>query len=184
MFLDINDKLVVPGLLQALQDKDFNVRANAAYACGRIGDKSLIVNLQKIFDSDENPLVKIATAYSLVVLNAPDKDSKFNFIVKHLNSEDRNLFYGVVKILVEIGDKSAIPPLKKFIHKELRITAPTFGLWVHKTIVSIATSPTAPMTTGGLMWVHKIITCGVLPTMVLTFGRWDKKIAALTAILV
>ncbi len=66
-------KVAGPALLKVLKDPSSDARAAAAYALGRIGDRSAIKELTNVIE-DENPMVRLGSAWALLHLEPHNDD--------------------------------------------------------------------------------------------------------------
>ena len=107
-------------LIRKLQDKNYKVRVEAAYALGELGksDKAVIDALMEaLHDEDHN--VRMLAAYALRELGKSDK-AAIDALMRVLHDEDYNVRSGAAVALGELGksDKVVIDALMKALHDE------------------------------------------------------------------
>jgi hypothetical protein len=96
-------------LIKALKDKDWNVRYDAAYALGDIGDKRAVEPLIKAL-GDEHMDVRYAAVYALAKIG--DKRA-VEPLIKALKDKEGYVRDIAAEALGNIGDKRAVEPLIK-----------------------------------------------------------------------
>ncbi|WP_208338938.1 HEAT repeat domain-containing protein, partial [Aetokthonos hydrillicola] len=97
----------VPGLIQLLQDPEWNVRYSAADALGKIGDKSAIPGLIQLL---EHPAWNVRERAADALGKIGDK-SAIPGLIQLLEHPEWDVRYRAADALGKIGDKSAIPGL-------------------------------------------------------------------------
>jgi len=103
----IGDPQATPALIQALQDKDRDVRRAAAEALGQIGDRQAIPALiEALKDEDEG--VRRAAAEALEKIGDPQATPA---LIQALQDKDRDVRRAAAKALGKIGDRQAVPAL-------------------------------------------------------------------------
>jgi HEAT repeat protein len=97
----------VKGLINALKDKDINVRGDAAEALGKIGDSRAVEPLIEALKD----IVEFIAIESLRKIGEPAIDP----LIKALKNKDTLIRSGAARALGEIRDKRAIEPLTEAI---------------------------------------------------------------------
>jgi HEAT repeat protein len=100
----------LPMLVHALNDPDRGVRAEAADALKRIGDRSTGYDLFKRLKVEEDPEVRF---WLLVGLGRTQYASALPALADALADANRGSRYQVARALAHIGDKAALPALRQ-----------------------------------------------------------------------
>jgi len=109
---NLGDHLAVEPLIESLKDKDYMVKQNAADALGKLKDISSIDPLIKVMSDGA---VRKHAAFALVEIGSPALDSLAKALQTNPDEEVRRM---MVLILSDIGDKRAVPALKKALGDE------------------------------------------------------------------
>ena len=106
----------VPALIQALQDVDPTVRANAANALIRIGTPEAIESVLPVLKQvlqNEDPTVRANAANALIQIGTPEAiESVLTVLKQALQNEDPAVRTNVAKLLEKIGTPEALKILK------------------------------------------------------------------------
>ena len=106
----------VPALIQALQDVDPTVRANAANALIRIGTPEAIKSVLPVLRQalqNEDPAVRANVANALIQIGTPEAiESVLTVLKQALQNEDSAVRANVAKLLEKIGTPEALKILK------------------------------------------------------------------------
>ncbi len=110
----IGDVRAVKPLIKALRDVAFDVRLNAAFALGRIGEPA-IESLIEVLE-DGNGLDREAAVEALKAMNTLSNTGDARVVQPHiklLEDKNRAARQGAAKVLGMIGDVRAVEPLGK-----------------------------------------------------------------------
>ena len=110
----IGDARAVKPLIKALRDVAFDVRLNAAFALGRIGEPA-IESLIEVLE-DGNGLDREAAVEALKAMNTLSNTGDARVVqplIKLLEDKNRAARQGAAKVLGMIGDVRAVEPLGK-----------------------------------------------------------------------
>ncbi len=110
----IGDARAVKPLIKALRDVAFDVRLNAAFALGRIGEPA-IESLIEVLE-DGNGLDREAAVEALKAMNTLSDTGDARVVQPHiklLEDKNRAARQGAAKVLGMIGDVRAVEPLGK-----------------------------------------------------------------------
>ncbi len=102
---EIGAERAIELLIQAIKDKDKNVRINAAEALGNIGEPAVEPLIQALKDEDFN--VQVNAARALGIIGEPAVEP----LIQALKDEDWVDRYLAIWTLGNIGDERAIEPL-------------------------------------------------------------------------
>lgn len=108
----------VPELARQIGDKDARVRARAAEALGRSGDKNAAAPLAKAL-KDENALVRGEAAHALGRIKDPAARAT---LIEALKSEDKNIRWGAIDAISEAREIKAVDLLIGLLSHEDRNT--------------------------------------------------------------
>ncbi len=103
----LNDKEAIIPLIEALNDKDEEVRWKAAWALGNIGDKSAVVPLIYALNDDRWTVRRFAVTSLGRIMDERAVDS----LIEALDDEDWHVRKYAAEALGNIGDEKALEPL-------------------------------------------------------------------------
>ena len=110
----IGDVRAVKPLIKALRDVAFDVRLNAAFALGRIGEPAIESLIEAL--EDGNGLDREAAVEALKAMNTLSNTGDARVVqplIKLLEDKNRAARQGAAKVLGMIGDVRAVEPLGK-----------------------------------------------------------------------
>ena len=110
----IGDARAVKPLIKALRDVAFDVRLNAAFALGRIGEPAIESLIEAL--EDGNGLDREAAVEALKAMNTLSNTGDARVVqplIKLLEDKNRAARQGAAKVLGMIGDVRAVEPLGK-----------------------------------------------------------------------
>ncbi|MBV15638.1 MAG: hypothetical protein CMA52_03905 [Euryarchaeota archaeon] len=110
----IGDARAVKPLIKALRDVAFDVRLNAAFALGRIGEPAIESLIEAL--EDGNGLDREAAVEALKAMNTLSNTGDARVVQPHiklLEDKNRAARQGAAKVLGMIGDVRAVEPLGK-----------------------------------------------------------------------
>ena len=103
----LKNKKDIKGLLKALNNRDLNIRKEAAIALVEIGDNDLIDTLINVLNNDENADIRMEVVAALAKRGG-EKVIKFLIKILENRPEDKKLLKSVVNLLGQKGDPVAI----------------------------------------------------------------------------
>jgi HEAT repeat protein len=104
----------VPGLLEALHDKNEDIRSSAAKALGEIGDVAAVPGLlEALHDQDKDVRLNVVT-----VLGQIGDRTVVPSLLEALHDQEDIVRVRVASVLGEIGDSTAVPGLLKALHDQ------------------------------------------------------------------
>ena len=109
-----SDSSIIPPLSNCLKDKNVNVRLSAVYAIGSIGGIDAIRALSVALD-DKDDNVSIAAINVLGALGNQNATPLLTALLKQ--KREITVHNAVADALINLGDKSAIPSIVKFLEK-------------------------------------------------------------------
>ncbi|MBE2272322.1 MAG: HEAT repeat domain-containing protein [Anaerolinea sp.] len=94
--LELSDPSTIPALLEALRDKNVEIRSVAAEALGTIGDEAALDGLEDVLRSDDDDSVRAAAAKALGTIGDP---TSIPVLLQTLKTENSELWHSAAEAL-------------------------------------------------------------------------------------